>query len=137
MDNVDHRGATTKLWSTVKGLSNTNTKTPRNTPIIFEDEPIHNTQEICYKFTQQFTPRPNKNKKENRAIVRKIKQLELKQVKISTKMVEDAIKSSKKSKALRPDNIAPIHSHFIAKQAIKYFSKLISFSLRNATLPEN
>ena len=52
-------------------------------------------------------------------------------------MGEDAIKSSKKSKGLRPDKIAPIHLHFIAKQAIKYLSKLISLSLSNAIIPEN
>ena len=58
-------------------------------------------------------------------------------MKISTKLVENAIKSSEKSKALGPNNIALIHLHFIGKQAIKYLSKLISLSLRNATKPEN
>ena len=87
------------------------------------------TSPICLKFTtdkklQQIQPTvrstPKQEQKEKKANVRKIKQLELKGIKISTKMVEDAIKSSMKSKALEPDNIAPIHLHFIGKQAIKY-----------------
>ena len=47
--------------------------------------------------------------RKKRAIVRKIKQLEIVEVNISTKMAEDAIKSRKKNKVLELDKIAPIH----------------------------
>ena len=113
LGNIDHRRATSKLCSTVKALYNTNATTPRNTPIMFES---HNRQKIATNSLHTQT----RTERKKGANVRKIKQLELKGIKISTKMVEDAIKSSKKSKALEPDNIAPIHLHFIGKQAIKY-----------------
>ena len=63
--------------------------------------------------------------------------MQLEEVKVSTKMVEDTSKSRKKSKVLGPDNIAPIHLHFFGKQAINFSRKIISFSLSNEIIPEN
>ena len=77
LGNADRQWATRKLWSRVEVSSKTNAKTPRNTHIIFDNELIQNTKINSSLHTKQFTLHPNKNKKEKRAGIRKIKQLNL------------------------------------------------------------
>ena len=51
------------------------------------------------------------------------------------KMVDNAIRDSKKSKALGPDKIAPIHLHHIGPIALTYLTELINRSVRSANIP--
>ena len=50
-------------------------------------------------------------------------------------MVDNAIRDSKKSKALGPDKIAPIHLHHIGPIALTYLTELINRSVRSANIP--
>ena len=72
---------------------------------------------------------------EKRPAVRKIRQLRKAKVELTPKMVTEAIKSTKKSKALGPDRIAPIHLHKIDPVSVSFFTKLINFSRNSSMVP--
>ena len=50
-------------------------------------------------------------------------------------MVTDAIKTTKKSKALGPDRITPIHLHKTDPVEVSFFTKLVNFSRNSSVVP--
>ena len=52
-------------------------------------------------------------------------------------MTADAIKNPNKSKALGPDQIAPLHLHYPGTHGISYLTKLINMSFNFSEILQN
>ena len=135
---MTHKGNSSKLWNAVKSLSSNNPKPPANRGIFFDAEkkiPYHDPKKCANKFNQQYTPHPKHSNKSKRNTLRKIRELKMEYREFTEKMVDNAIRDSKKSKALGPDKIAPIHLHHIGPIALTYLTELINRSVRSANIP--
>ena len=71
-------------------------------------------------------PQPNKAK---RRIARHIRRLKNYGVVISARMTAEAIKTTKKSKALGPDKLAPIHLHHLGPKGVSYLARSYNTSI--------
>ena len=69
------------------------------------------------------------------AAARKIRQLRKAKVELTPMMVTEALKATKKIKALGPDCIASIHLHYIGPVAVSFLTKLINLSLDSSVIP--
>ena len=135
---MTHKGNSSKLWNAVKSLSSNNQKPPANRGIFFDAEkkiPYNDPKKCANKFNQQYTPHPKHSNKSKRNTLRKIRELIMEYREFTEKMVDNAIRDSKKSKALGPDKIAPIHLHHIGPIALTYLTELLNKSLRSSTIP--
>ena len=50
-------------------------------------------------------------------------------------MTEEAIKTKKKSKALGPDKLVPIHLHHLGPTGVAYLAHTISWSYKTSIIP--
>ena len=50
-------------------------------------------------------------------------------------MTMEAIKTTKKSKALGPDKLAPIHLHYLGPKGIAYLTHTINLSYKTSNIP--
>ena len=107
-----------------------NRRTKNNQAIKLADcnKPIYEPQNCVNKFNQQFTS--------HISFVRKIKKKQpLNETNTSTREVKFAIKTSKKSKILGPDNIAPIHLHHLGPLGLNYVTKVLNLSNSSRIIP--
>lgn len=128
---------TKKLWNTIGGLTNP-PREPQNEGINFKNRTYFSAKKIATKFNQQYTPpstnkptQPSRNTK--RRITSKPKDPKFK---ITEEMVKEAIKKSKKSKALGPDDLSPLMLHYIGPQGIKYLTRLYNLSVNSGIIPQ-
>ena len=110
-------------------------KLTENRSIEFEEKIAYKPKKCANWINQQFTPHASVGDIERRTTVRNTRQLRKAKVELTPKMVTEAIKANKKSKALGPDRIAPIHMHCISPVAISFFTKLINLSLNSSVIP--
>ena len=94
---------------------------------------------MCQVFLiiQEFTPHPELVPKAKKPSVRKPRNLTIDEVQLSPLMVQEAIKQSKKSKGLGPDQIAPIHLHYLWPKGVFFLTHLINLSLGKCVIAQN
>ena len=125
-----------KLWTTIKSLGN-QPKQPDNQGIYFNDKIYHNPKKFADKFNCQYTPATNiKQPKEARNLRRQLKKKPTDPcITITEADTAKAIKESKNSKALGPDNISPIMLKHLGKSGIKYLTNIFNKSVNTAIIP--
>ena len=130
-----------RLWKTIKSLSS-GPPTPINQGISFNNAtPIDNPRSIANKFNQQYTPKATtKATKSIRHTLRTIrKKATLSSSNspfiISPTQTLNAIKKSKNSKALGPDNISPIMIKHLGPTAITYITSIFNKVINQSIIP--
>ena len=132
---LTHRGNCSKLWSTVKRLSSSNAKPPANRALYFDAKkttPRHDPRTCVNKFNQQYTPYPTKNENQKRNTLSTIRKLEIEGRMFKCNTVKEAVRATKKSKALVSDRIAPIHLYHLGPIALRYLTDTITLSVNSA-----
>ena len=125
-----------KLWSTIKGINNPK-REHQNQSISFNSTKYLNSNKIANKFNSQFTPAAStKPTKAFRRVLRNIKHKSSDpDVNITVAQTIKAIKQSKNSKALGPDNIAPIMLKHLGPAALSYLTNLFNNVVNQAIIP--
>ena len=130
----DLRKGSKKLWKTIKGLSKKEERSD-NIAIKFSNKTTYRAKDCANKLNQMYFPaNPNKKEKEHRHIMRKLKKTNSSFSLISAE-VEAAISRTKNSKALGPDELAPLILKKLGPLAVAYITKMFNCSLHTATIP--
>ena len=125
-----------KLWNTIKTL-NGNPPRPNNLGIYFNKKVVNDPKKIANKFNSQFTPATStRSSKPFRKILRKVhKKTKHQEIIITDEQTKAAIKKSKNSKAMGPDNISPIMLKHLGPNGIKYLTNIYNNSLKRSIIP--
>lgn len=135
LDGIDLGKGAGRLWSTVKHLCGQQ-QAPNNQPISFADgEPVWSAKRCCEQFNRQFTPGTSTTTKEGRRTRRKIRQLPKGEMTFTEDEVTKAIKETKSSKALGPDDLAPIFLKHLGPCGIRYITAVINHSIASTKIP--
>ena len=100
VNGLTHKGNSTQLWRTIKGLSSATDKRSPNQAIFFDgnkSKPYYNPKKCADKFNQQYTPHPPKPDIKRRNTLREFQKLKVEEHHISEKAVGHAIKQTSKS----------------------------------------
>ena len=134
---LDSCGAgTKKLWDTIKNL-NTGPKQQQNQSIKFNNVHINNSKKLAEEFNRQYTPdATDKSTKPFRNLLRNLrKKSEDPEIEITEDQVRKAIKKSKNSKALGPDNISPVMLKHIGPLGITFLTNIYNCCVNQAIIP--
>ena len=104
----------------------------------FSGRPTWSAKKCAKRFNAQYTPRPtstNINPKRGRRINRKLLRLRREDAEVSPEQVANAIKATKSSKALGPDDIAPVHLKHLGVNGILFLTATINLSLTTINIP--
>ena len=125
-----------KLWTTIKNL-NSQPSQPNNQGIKFNNKMINNPKKLATKFNGQYTPHSDKKpSKQSRKVRRHLKKKPTEPpINITEAQTREAIKASKNSKALGPDEISPIMLKHLGPNGIRYLTKIYNNSVNTATIP--
>ena len=125
-----------KLWNTIRALNN-NPSQPNNQGIHFDNKFSNEPKKLSDLFNSQYTPPcKDQNSKQFRNTLRNIKKRPKSPlINISTSQVSKAIKKSKNSKALGPDEISPIMLKHLGPHGIKHLTNLFNNVVNTATIP--
>ena len=124
-------------WNTIKGLNN-NPVQPNNQGIHFGTKYTNDPGKLSDFFNTQYTPPCNdQNSQQFRNTLRNIKKISssTNKVKITISQVQKAIKKSKNSKALGPDEISPIMLKHLGPHGLKHLTNLFNYVVNTATIP--
>ena len=125
----------TKLWKTIKNLGNSKEQ-PDNQGIQFGDKIYTDPKKMANKFNSQYTPPLDKKpNKELRSTLRHLKKINDPNIIITTAQTRDAIKKSKSSKALGPDELSPIMMKHLGENGIKLLTEIFNKSVNSAIIP--
>lgn len=124
------------LWTTIKNLNNP-TSQPKNQGIKFNDKILNDPKKIAEKFNAQYTPcSDSKPDKGSRPTVRNLKKPSKDPcIVITPKQTADAIRRSKSSKALGPDNISPIMLKNLGPNGIQVLTNIFNLSVNTSIIP--
>ena len=134
LDGIDLKSGARRLWSTVKALSGC-IRAPDNQPVSFGGETVWDPKKSAELFNKQYTPGSHTTDPQQRVIVRRLKKLRVEEVSVTVKDVENAIKSTKSSKALGPDGIAPIHLKHLGPLGLHFLTEVINLYLKTHKTP--
>ena len=125
-----------KLWKTLKNLGGKQEQ-PDNQGISFNDKIITDARKLANKFNAQYTPPlSTKPKKELRNTLRKLKKIPKdNRISFTTSQTKEAIKKSKSSKALGPDEISPIMLKHLGDHGMRFLTEMINKSIYEAKIP--
>ena len=127
---------TKELWQTIKSANNS-PQEPQNEGLQFGNKTFYSPSDIAKKLNQQFTPpATTKPTIAFRATKRKLEKTKDPKYQITEEMVKIAIKKSKKSKALGPDDISPLMMHYIGQAGIRYLTRLYNMSVNSGVVPQ-
>ena len=127
-----------KLWKTIKGISQP-TKRVENTAIKFNNKPVSENKKIVNLLNRQYTPSTSKKPtQEYRSTIRKLKlKKNSTEVLFTSAQTKKAIRQSKNSKALGPDEISPIMLKHLGDHGAAYLTKLFNATVNSAIIPAN
>ena len=108
LDGLDLKKGASHLWSTVKNLSGQQ-KPPASQPVTFCDMPVWDDKRCAKLFHMQLTPHVTTTSKANHLIARKLHKLKKGEGAFIASEVAQAIRTTKPSKAIGPNNVAPMH----------------------------
>ena len=120
-----------KLWKTIKNLGNTKEQ-PSNQGIKFGDKIYHDPKKMANKFNAQYTPEIDKKPQKE---LRHLKKINDPNIIITTAQTKEAIKKSKSSKALGPDELSPIMLKNLGEHGIKLLTEIYNKSVNEAIIP--
>ena len=124
-----------KLWTTVKSLTNP-PKTCTNQSISFGDKHYLDPKKIANNLNRQYTPAATtKPTKAFRALLRRVRNQTDDSFNISNQQIIAALKKTKNSKALGPDNLSPLMLKKIGPNAINYLANLFNNVVAQAIIP--
>ena len=125
-----------KLWNTIKSINNPG-RTPSNQSVKFGDKHYNEPKKIANKLNSQYTPPAStKPTKSFRQLLRKIRKKSSDPlINISCEQTKKAIKKSKNSKAMGPDNLSPIMLKHIGPLGISYLTRLFNNILKQSIIP--
>ena len=123
-------------WQTIKNLNNQQ-QPAKNQGISFNGQMTNDPKTMTNKFNQQYTPTPDtKPSKEYRVTVRRFKKATNDpEVIITTEQTAKAIKASKNSKALGPDEISPIMLKHLGPHGIQLLTNIYNACIQTSTIP--
>ena len=140
-DHIDNCQPNSKnLWNTIKDIQG-QPQQPNNQGIKFNDKIYNNPKKLANKFNSQYTPPSDKKpKKESRKVLRKLKKIKkIKQtdnrVNITETQTKEAIKKTKNSKALGPDEISPLMLKHLGPNGIRFLTHIYNECVNTATIP--
>ena len=125
LNGVEHKSWANKLLSTIRNLNVSKGKSIANKLITFGTKVTSIPNKRANLFNQQFTPHPPNIDNSKRALLRKIMQLPKESVEYTINEVFETVRSTKKSKALGSDNVAPISLHYLMPKSINYLTQLL------------
>ena len=136
LEDCDLGKGSKKLWTTIKGLSGKMTTT--NSQAITFDKPVFGPSECSRKFNQQYTPSTaNCSAKAHRPMYRERKKnkdlCEFPEISIAE--IKQALKTTRASKALGPDQLSPIMLKHLGPEAMGYMAFLFNLSVRRSIIP--
>ena len=136
VESLDIRSHPAQLWGTLKGLTQ-GAAAPSNSAITFLGKPTFDTRDIAAAFNKQFTTiRQHTSKKSTRLVKRRILKLPLTSPLVFTpEEVSNAIKISKASRALGPDNISMLYLKHLGPAAISHLTHIYNLSLASCIIP--
>ena len=125
-----------KLWNTIKKL-NGNPPRPNNLGIYFNNKVINDPKKLANKFNTQFTPATSvKSTKAFRRTLRKVhRKTKDDKIIITEEQTRNAIRKSKNSKAMGPDNISPIMLKHLGPNGIRFLTNIYNNSLSQTIIP--
>ena len=135
--NINRKTDSSKLFKLIKNLNGSNTKSNCNQSIKFKGKYISYPTKIANAFNKQYTSIvEHKSSRESRCITNRIKSIKIEEAIIFTiDQTKSAIKMSKSSKALGPDNISPLHLKHIGPAAINYLTTIFNLSIKHSQIP--
>lgn len=135
LESAHFNSGTNNLWKTLKSLTNKSTTNQNNT-ISFDNKPIHNNRMCANHFNRQFTENIHHDRN-MRKIIRKIRKLDCSNdnMVFAISEVDNAIKKSKNSKSMGPDNISAIMLKKLAVHGITFLTALLNLSIRTLSIP--
>ena len=128
---------TKKLWNTIKGLNSQQTQNS-NQSIKFDNIHSNDPRKLADNFNKQYTPNSStKPTKQLRNTLRNIKGKlnDDPPFEISPLEVMNALKATKNSKALGPDNISPIMLKHLGINGFIFLSKLFTNCVNSSIIP--
>ena len=142
MDTVkrtDLRSNPTAWWRLLKGLSGKRRSQPPNQPISFFGKPSTKPAIIANLFYQQYANvKIFEHKKESRAVFRNNKinnPIDHLYSPFTPAHTIEAIKRTKRSTAIGPNGVAPLHLKHLGRHAIRYLTHLFSLLVQKAEMP--
>ena len=126
-----------KLCKLIKHLNNKETPNT-NQAIKFKGKYLSFGQDIADGFNKQFTSIvKHKSSKFSRKIIKNIKKNELdNSTSFTPEQTAAAIKASKASKAIGPDNMTNLHLKHLGKAGIKYLTDIFNISVAESKIPD-
>ena len=136
VESLSMRDNPAQLWGTLKMLSN-GCSAPPNQGITFEGRLLTDATKIATQFNKQFTSvRRHVSKKSSRIIRRKFLKLSYADPLVfTTEEVRVAIKKSKNSRALGPDNISMLYLKHLGPAAISHLTHILNLYLATCEIP--
>ena len=139
VESLDRRSNPKRYWQVLRNLSGKRTFTPPNQPIKFKGRIYTKHGAIAKRFNTQYTNiRRHSSCKSTRVIQRKlhnIHKLNDNFRPFTSEDTADAIKSSKNSTALGPDDLSTVHFKHMGPLAVAFLTELFNLSVAKANLP--
>ncbi|XP_058982740.1 probable RNA-directed DNA polymerase from transposon BS isoform X1 [Musca domestica] len=125
-----------KLWVTVKSLSNPGKKDDR-TSVTFNDVTVTDPKRCAEYFNRQFVEHPESDRAKRR-VLRRIRSLPAEEEPPQFTMgdVANVIRNAKSSKALGPDGISMVMLKQLDTPGVEYLTKVLNLSLATHIVPE-
>ena len=137
-EHLDNCGpGTKKLWDTIKTLNCGSNKQPVNQGISFNKKMYVDPKKLADNFNTLYTPgATTKPSKESRAQRRALQKTPPDPAIIITEAnTTEAIKKSKSSKALGPDELSPVMLKHLGPKGIAYLTKIFNAVVNTANIP--
>ena len=125
-----------KLWKTIKGISQP-TKQVVNTAIKFNNKLVSANGKIANLLNRQYTPSVTKRPSQQyRATLPKLKLKKTEDViEFTPEQTKEAIRASKSSKAMGPDDLSPIMLKHLGSKGIKFLPGVYNCTVNTAVIP--
>ena len=135
---ADQKSNPHRFWSLLKGLSGKRTKQYSNQPISFRGRVFTKHKEIANKFCLQYVNTvPFVASRESRQVYRDLKAnpLDHSYTPFTADLTRATIRGSRKSTAIGPNGLAPLHLKHLGNKGIRYLTRLFNLSVREACIP--
>ena len=137
-EHLDNITASKSLWPTIKDLTSQQQKPTNNQGIKFNDQVTNDPVDIANNLNRQFTPgSETKPVQESRTTDRNLKKKTIDpEIIITTDQVTKAIKKSKASKALGPDDLSPVMLKHLGNNGIKFLTDIFNKCINQSIIPD-
>ena len=136
---ADRRSNPRRYWNLLKGLSGKRVRQAHNQPIKFNNKAFTKRQSIANQFCKQYVnAMPFKKSKESRKTFRDMKinnVINHTAVFFTPVQVIEAIKATKNSTAVGPNDLSALHLKHLGRNGISFLTRLFNLSLQAADIP--